>query len=261
MSAAEKRLYYMSELKDYKVNKKDTDIRGWVLRDLDNRVVGVVEDFLVNLDLGKVVYVDVKVDQSIIDTNHDPYAANPDSELREFINKEGENHIIIPVGLVHINRKETYVYTKSINYQTFADTKRYQKGTHISRAYEEQVMESYDRRRTPVDRQYTDAELADMARDHDHTSTENTLDDKAERIRREKASLRNNANPDGAIYDDYEAEKMHRSSLGNMRPVRSLDDDSEWLHEDHGMVDKDPHVKSQPKTRVTDKFYERKEFR
>ncbi|MCP9200074.1 hypothetical protein MKO06_09155 [Gramella sp. GC03-9] len=270
MSEAEKRLYYMSELKDYRVNKEDFDIRGWILRDLDNRIVGEIDDFLVNLDLGKVVYVDVKVDQSIIETNHDPYAASPNSELREFINKDGENHIIIPVGLVNINRKEKYAYTRSINYQTFADTKRYQKGTTISRTYEEQVMESYDRRKETFDtknspnrsKQYTDAELADLARQHpDKKNAGIVHEENREQIKREKARLRNESNPEEPMYDDYEAEKMHRTNLGNMRPERSLDDDSEWLHEDHGLIDTDPHVKSQPKKRVTDKFYDRKEFR
>jgi len=136
MSTKEKHLYYLSELKGYKVNKKDQDIRGWAVKDLDNRTIGKVDNLLVNKDFGKVVYVDVEVDQSIIDKKHDPYHPNSNSEVKEFINKEGETHIIIPIGLVDLNLENHYVYTQTINYQTFAETKRYRPGTYISRDYE-----------------------------------------------------------------------------------------------------------------------------
>ena len=96
MSTNEKHLYYLNELKDYKINSKDPDIRGWTVKDLDNRVIGRVDNLLVNKDFGKVVYIDVEVDQSIIDKNHDPYKPNSNSEVREFINTEGEVTLIPP---------------------------------------------------------------------------------------------------------------------------------------------------------------------
>lgn len=140
-----KHLYYMSELKDYKINHHDTDITGWTVKDFENRVIGKVDNLLVNKDLGKVVYIDVEVDRAIIDANHDPYSPHRTHNMQEFINKDGENHIIVPIGLIDINTSDKYVYTDSINYQTFAETKRYKSGTHISRDYENHVLGSYNR--------------------------------------------------------------------------------------------------------------------
>lgn len=286
MATREKHLYYLSELKDYKIKKNDPDIRGWAVKDLDNRVVGKVDNLLVNKELGKVVYVDVEVEQSIIDANHDPYAASAGSEVREFINKEGENHIIIPIGLISLNRDSKYVFTESINYRTFAETKRYRSGTDISRDYEHHVLGSYNRRR---DRDlseeelqrtraaYTDAELEeralrrreemrlaeerrhDMA--HDDYVREKPPRSTDERIRREKEHLRRTSDRDRAIHDDYDRDPDYRrDNVSNLQPERTIDDDISWEHEDRS-ISGEAHRKRQRNTRVTDEFYDRKEFR
>ena len=147
MSTKDKYLYYLDELSDYKVSHKDQDVRGWAIKDRDNRVVGKVDNLLVNKNLEKVVYLDVEVDAAIIEANHDPYGKSANPEVREFINKKGENHIIVPVGMVTIHHDPDYVFTESINYQTFAETKRYETGTAVNREYEENVLHSYNRER------------------------------------------------------------------------------------------------------------------
>lgn len=143
----DKYLYYLDELPDYKVAHKHHDVRGWIVKDKDNRVIGKVDNLLVNKNLEKVVYLDVEVDESIIEANHDPYGQPANPEIREFINKKGENHIIVPIGLVSINEDPDYVYTDSINYQTFAETKRMEHRTAVDRDYEEVVLRSYNRNR------------------------------------------------------------------------------------------------------------------
>lgn len=145
-----KHLFYLNELSDYKVASDDPDVRGWKVKDSDNRVIGKVDNLLVNKNTKRVVYLDVEVDKSIIEANHDPYGQPADSDVHEFINKEGENHIIIPVGLVRINDKDSndkYVYTDRINHRTFAETKRKERGANVSRDYEVVVLESYNRDR------------------------------------------------------------------------------------------------------------------
>lgn len=165
MSTEEKHLYSLDELKGYKVNHHDHDIRGWKVKDLENRVIGKVDNLLVNKELGKVVYVDVEVDHNIIHANHDPYAAHSQNKLHEFINKDGENHIIIPIGMIDINASDKYVYTENIDYQTFAETKRYRSGSNISRDYERHVLGSYNRRhageRDPSDTEFEDNDFRD----------------------------------------------------------------------------------------------------
>lgn len=147
-----KHLYYLDELSDYKVDSHYSDVSGWPVKDRENRVIGKVSNLLVNKDLEKVVYLDVEVDDSIIEANHDPYASQASEGLREFVNKKGENHIIIPIGLVTIDDKQKFVLTDSIGYQTFAGTKRMTPGSNINRDYEMMVLNSYNRdRRTRYD--------------------------------------------------------------------------------------------------------------
>lgn len=278
MSTKEKHLYYLNELKDYKVNPKDPDIRGWMVKDLDNRIIGKVDNLLANKELGKVVYVDVEVDQSIIDTNHDPFSSNPNSDVKEFINKEGENHIIIPIGLIDLNLDDKYVYTESINYQTFAETKRYRSGSTISRDYEHHVLDSYDRRRDHFNREdelrrtrtaYTDAELEEREirrKEEAARANESRLyDDRPEnateeRMRREKENLRYKSNEHNRPIDDHNRAIHHHDTPRDLQPERSLDEDSNWLRDDRNPEDEDPYVSRRKRNRRDEDFYDRREF-
>ena len=141
----EKHLFYLNELSDYKVSSDDPDVRGWKVKDVDNRVIGEVDNLLVNKHTERVVYLDVEVDKSIIEGAHNPYRSSASEGVHEFINKEGENHIIIPIGLVKLNDDENFVYTDKVNYKTFAETKRMKKGSNVNREYEDVVLESYER--------------------------------------------------------------------------------------------------------------------
>ena len=140
-----KHLYYLNELSDFKVDSDDPDVRGWEVKDADNRVIGKVDNLLVSKEKKKVVYLDVEVDKSIIEANHDPYGKPASGDVHEFINKDGENHLILPVGLAKLNEDQKFVYTDRINRQTFAETKRMEKGYDVDRDYEVVVLESYNR--------------------------------------------------------------------------------------------------------------------
>ena len=167
MSEKRKHLYYLDELSDYKVSSHDPDVRGWQVKDAENRVIGKVDNLLVNKDRKKVVYLDVEVDDSIIEADHDPYSSRS-SEIHEFINKDGENHLIIPIGLADLNTDQKYVYTDRIDHRTFAETKRMQRGYNVDRDYEVVVLESYNRTRDDRDNRERevrrDRDLADRDR-------------------------------------------------------------------------------------------------
>lgn len=139
-----KHLYYLNELSDFKVDSDDPDVRGWTVKDVDNRTVGKVDNLLVSKEKKRVLYLDIEVDKSIIDANHDPYGKSS-SEVHEFINKDGENHLILPIGMAKLNVDEKYVYSDKLNHQTFAETKRMEKGYDVDRDYEVVVLESYNR--------------------------------------------------------------------------------------------------------------------
>ncbi|APU69641.1 MAG: hypothetical protein VX712_10600 [Bacteroidota bacterium] len=279
-----KHLYYLSELKDYKVNSHDKDITGWPVKDLDNRTIGKVDNLLVNIDLGKVVYVDVEVDHSIISANHDPYAPNHRENLREFINKDGENHIIIPIGLIDIHATDKYVYTETIDYQTFAETKRYRSGTAISREYEEDVLHSYDRRN------YSETEDLKRTRTAYENDSIREAELREEQLRRERlqeeqqrlreAEVRRDEFPHSSetVEERMERERANmkyrsddrKTGINDVdRPVNrdydpdlTYDESRDWEHDNHDPLEDDPYRKRRRVPREKDDtFYNRREFR
>lgn len=231
-----KHLFYLNELSDYKIASDDPDVRGWQVKDKDNRVIGKVDNLLVNKQTERVVYLDVEVDNSIIEANHDPYGQPADSDVHEFINKEGENHIIIPVGLVNLNDDQNFVYTDRINHQTFAETKRIEKGAAVNREYEVVVLDSYDRTRDDNNRR-------DRNRDDVHrTNVTGTSADNDNRRQDDRADVgdRRQHDKDFLENEKRDAERADHSRRG--------DDDTYRSDRDRGRTTDD------------DDFYERREF-
>src|SRR5690606_7609089 len=97
-------LFYLDEISEYKVAYYFHYIKGWDVRDSDNRVIGKVDRLLVNKVAERVVYIDVEVDQTIIEHGHDPYAGTT-TGVHEFLNKDGDNHLIIPIGMIIIDEE------------------------------------------------------------------------------------------------------------------------------------------------------------
>ncbi len=202
-----KNLYYLNELSDYKISSDDPDVRGWPIKDADNRVIGKVDNLLVNKDIKKVLYLDVEVDSTIIEANHDPYGKPASEGVHEFINKEGENHIIIPVGLVNLNTDQNFVYTDTINHKTFAETKRFERGRDIPRDYEVVVLESYDR-----DRNRTTGSSHSSERNEEHHRDDARVEDRRqmdpafqEHVRREAETSERRA--DDLDWESRESER------------------------------------------------------
>jgi hypothetical protein len=141
----ERVLYNLDELSSYKVADSKKDVRGWKVKDADHKVIGKVDNLLVNKNTERVVYLDVKVDDTIISTNYKPYTAKVKDGVHDFINEDGENHIIIPVGMATLDLEGEIVFTNEINHETFAQTRRFRKGTPLYRDYELDVYRSYKR--------------------------------------------------------------------------------------------------------------------
>lgn len=142
MNQDKKDLFYLNDLSDYKVAEDYNDVRGWDVRDVEGRVVGKVDEFLVSKRAKRVVYLDVYVDASIIEKDHDVYEKSSQG-IRGFLNKNGENHLIIPIGMVTIRRETKDVIASEINYETFAKTKRFEKGFLVNLQYEVAAYNSY----------------------------------------------------------------------------------------------------------------------
>jgi hypothetical protein len=63
--------------------------------------------------------------------------------MHEFLNKEGENHLIIPIGMATISRDRNDVVTNEITHDSFSKTKRFAKGFLISPDYEVGIYTNY----------------------------------------------------------------------------------------------------------------------
>ncbi|MTH16595.1 PRC-barrel domain-containing protein [Flavobacterium sp. LC2016-01] len=139
-----KNLYKLDELSDYKIASNYSDVRGWKIVDADNRTIGTIDNLWVNKDMQRVIYLDVKVDKKLIEESHNEvHDVIANDNAREFIYKDGDSHIIIPIGSVSINKDTKIVMANSIGYDTFRNTNRYHRQHNFDRDYERRVMKSY----------------------------------------------------------------------------------------------------------------------
>lgn len=136
MSDNNKNLYYLEELSDYKVASDYYDVRGWDVIDAENRTVGKVTNLLVNKQAERVVYLDVEVNESLIEFGYKTYQVPASEDVHGFINKDGDDHLIVPIGMVSLDVEQKRVLTNQIDYNTFAKAKRFNSGTVIDRDYE-----------------------------------------------------------------------------------------------------------------------------
>ncbi|MEO6330298.1 MAG: PRC-barrel domain-containing protein [Ginsengibacter sp.] len=143
MTDKNKNLYYLHELSDYKVADDYADVRDWEVIDADNRTIGKVDGLLVNKEAERVVYLDVEVDASLIEAGHETYATPANEGVHEFLNADGDNHLIIPIGMVTLDEDNKKVHTNQIDYTTFAKTKRFRKGVDLERSYELLILPHY----------------------------------------------------------------------------------------------------------------------
>lgn len=143
MDKKDRNLFRLHELSDYKVASDYPDVRGWKVIDANNRTVGEVDELLVNKAAERVVYLDVEVDDKLIENGHEPYGTPASEGTHEVLNEDGENHLIVPIGAVTIDEEHKHVISNDINYDTFRRTKRFGKGQDIDREYEVQIIEVY----------------------------------------------------------------------------------------------------------------------
>lgn len=144
MENKDRNLYKLDELSDYKIASDYSDVRGWKIVDADNRTIGKIDNLWVNKDMQRVVYLDVNVDKALIDDNHNEvHDAIAHDNGREFVYKDGDSHIIIPIGSVSINKDTKTVMANNIGYNTFRNTSRYNSQHNFDRNYERSVMKSY----------------------------------------------------------------------------------------------------------------------
>ena len=143
MTDTKKILFNLDELSGYKVAENYSDVRGWDVKDANDRTIGKVDHLLVNKIAERVVYLDVEVDTSLIEEGHNTYQDSVSAGVHEFLNEEGENHLIIPIGMAILDENNKIVNTNQIDSSTFAKTKRFKNGDDIDFRYELNTLRHY----------------------------------------------------------------------------------------------------------------------
>jgi hypothetical protein len=82
MTDTNKIFFNLDELSGYKVAENYNDVRGWDVKDANNRIIGKVDHLLVNKTAG-VVYLDVEVDTTVIE-GHKTYDNHVSDGVHEF---------------------------------------------------------------------------------------------------------------------------------------------------------------------------------
>lgn len=157
MENKHRNLYRLDELSDYKIASNYSDVRGWKIVDADNHTIGKIDNLWVNKDMQRVVYLDVKLDKALLEESHNEVRdliANDNGN--EFIYKEGDSHIIIPIGSVSINKDTKIVMANNLGYDAFRNTSRYNQQHNFDRDYERRVMKSYYPENDPDSAYYSD---------------------------------------------------------------------------------------------------------
>lgn len=144
MENKDRNLYRLDELSDYKVASDYSDVRGWKIVDADNRTIGTIDNLWVNKDMQRVVYLDVKADKTLIeDSQREVHENIADGNEKEFMYRDGDSHLIIPIGSVNINKDTKTVMASGIGYDTFRRTGRFNTQQRFDRNYERAVLRSY----------------------------------------------------------------------------------------------------------------------
>jgi len=148
MSDDNKNLYYLEELSDYEVASDYSDVRGWDVTDAADRKIGKVTNLLVNKEEKRVVYLDVEVDKTLIDEGYETYQAPASAGVHGFVNKESDDHLIVPIGMVELDEAQKKVVSNKIDYEIFTRARRFSRGAEIKREYELVLLQQYSGEKT-----------------------------------------------------------------------------------------------------------------
>lgn len=128
----ETKLYRLSDVKDYKVAKNEPDIRGWEVKGQDGNILGHVHDLIIDPDMMKVRYLQLKLDKEI------------------YVSK-GDRYILLPVGRAKLHREEHRITVQNLDRSNIRFYPIY-RGEAITREYEYGLREALKEKENNADR-------------------------------------------------------------------------------------------------------------
>jgi sporulation protein YlmC with PRC-barrel domain len=90
-----KGLYKIKDIKNYKIEKSDSDIIGWNVFSSDKKSIGIIDDILVDPDLQKESYLDIYL--------------HSDIKI-----KNDSRHLFVPAGRIKLDPENQAVYLLNI---------------------------------------------------------------------------------------------------------------------------------------------------
>ena len=118
------RLRFLDDLSGYKVHHDDIDPRGYSVKLRTGETIGEVEGLLADVDAKLVRYIEVDVDDSVINRyDRDRYT-------------DEHRHALIPVGLVHIDPSSNSITVAGITNDQIVDYPRFHKERGYTTGYE-----------------------------------------------------------------------------------------------------------------------------
>jgi hypothetical protein len=110
----------LKQMKEYEVAEKGMDIRGWKVMGRDREVIGEIEDLIVDTSAMKVRYLDIDVDNELL---------------------EGQDgrHVLIPIGLANLDSEGDEVSIPTLDRTVIANCPAYDCES-VTRDYEETLL-------------------------------------------------------------------------------------------------------------------------
>jgi uncharacterized protein (TIGR02271 family) len=125
MAELNDRIVPLDELDDFEVAEGDPDVRGWDVISADGRKIGEVEQLLVDTAAMKVRYLDVDVDDELMESDND------------------ERHILIPIGYARLDEDDDHVVVDQLQSSQISTLPVYDHRP-LTRDYETSVRQSFE---------------------------------------------------------------------------------------------------------------------
>jgi len=121
------RVVPLDELHDFKVADGDPDVRGWEVISADGRKIGDVDTLLVDTAAMKVRYLDVDVEDDLLEDTGDE-----------------DRHILIPIGYARLDQDDDRIFVDALDSNDIRTLPAY---THegLTRDYETSLRQRWDR--------------------------------------------------------------------------------------------------------------------
>jgi uncharacterized protein (TIGR02271 family) len=125
MAELNDRIVPLDELDDFEVAEGDPDVRGWDVISADGRKIGEVDQLLVDTAAMKVRYLDVDVDDELMESGND------------------ERHILIPIGYARLDEDDDHVVVDQLQSSQISTLPAYEHQP-LTRDYETSIRQSFD---------------------------------------------------------------------------------------------------------------------